>query len=66
MTSTIKLVLKEILFYTTIITVFVFMASVDSLYDKGYIFPSLLIVASLLFACHKTLRKKISFNKNNA
>lgn len=57
-TDTIKLVLKGILFYATIIAVYFFMAGVDSIYDEGYFFISVVVVAAMVYACYKLLGKE--------
>lgn len=53
-----KIVFKTILFYTTILVVLLFVASVDSLFDNGYFLVSAGIVASFIYACYKTLSKE--------
>lgn len=55
--NTIKLALKGILFYATIITISFFIAGVDSIYDEGYFFASIVIVSTLVYACYKLLSK---------
>lgn len=57
-TYRIKLVLKGILFYATIIAVYFFMAGVDSIYDEGHFFTSVIVVAALVYACYKLLNKE--------
>lgn len=57
-TDTIKLVLKGILFYATIIAVYFFMAGVDSIYDEGYFFISIVVVAAMVYSCYKLLSKE--------
>lgn len=57
-TNIIKLVLKGILFYTTIIATLLFMAGVDSIYDEGYFFTSIVIVVAMIYTCYKSLNKK--------
>lgn len=56
-TSKIKLALKGILFYATIIAVSFFIAGIDSIYDEGYFFVSIIIVSALVYACYKLLSK---------
>ena len=35
-----------------------FVCAVDSLYDEGYFFPAVLIVAGLIYACTKTITEE--------
>lgn len=54
----IKLTLKGILFYVTIIAIYLFVAGIDSIYDEGHLLISTVIVASLIYACYKLLDKE--------
>lgn len=56
--NTIKLILKGILLYTTIIVVILYVCGVDSTYDNGYFFLATSIVALLIYICYKTITKK--------
>lgn len=57
-TNTIKLVLKGILFYATIIATTLFITGVDSIYDEGYFFYFIVIVSAMIYACYKLLSKE--------
>lgn len=65
--KTVKIILKGILLYTTIIAVIVFIGSIESLYDKGYIIPATIIIVALMYICYKTINKQeidiLSLNK---
>lgn len=52
------LVLKGILLYITMIASMLFVGGVDSLYDNGYFFYSIIIVAGLIYACYKVIDKE--------
>ena len=56
--KTIKLILKGILFYTTIIVAMLYICGVDSIYDNGYFFPATGIVALLIYICYKTITEE--------
>lgn len=53
--KTIKLILKGILLYTTIIAAMLYICVVDSIYDNGYFLPATGIVALLIYICYKTI-----------
>ena len=53
--KTIKLILKGILLYTTIIAAILYICGVDSIYDNGYFLPATGIVALLIYICYKTI-----------
>lgn len=63
----IKIILKGILLYTTIIAVIIFIGSVESLYNKGYIIPAIAIIVALIYICYKNITEKeidiLSLNK---
>lgn len=56
--KTIKLILKGILLYTTIITAILYICGVDSIYDNGYFLPATGIVALLIYICYKTITEE--------
>ena len=50
-----KFIIKGILLWTTgFVTVF-FIAGIDSIYDNGYFFQTLIAVVVMIFCCHKLL-----------
>ena len=63
----ILLVLKGILLYTTIIVCIISAASIDSLYDKGYLIIALATCVALIYTCYKVINKEelniLSLNK---
>lgn len=65
----ILLIFKGVLLYTTIIICVVSIASIDSLYDKGYLILDLALCTTLIYTCYKTLNKKdldaLNLNKSN-
>ena len=56
--KTIKLILKGILLYTTIILTTIYICGVDSIYDNGYFLPATGIVALLIYICYKTITEE--------
>lgn len=56
--NTIKLLLKGILLYTTMILAMLYICGVDSIYDNGYFFPATGIVALLIYICYKTITEE--------
>ena len=56
--KTFKLILKGILFYTTVVAFLLFICSVDSLYNEGYFFRATFIVAILGFACELSISEE--------
>lgn len=56
--KTIKLILKGILLYTTMIAAMLYVCGVDSIYDNGYFFPATGIVALLIYICYKTITEE--------
>lgn len=56
--KTMKLILKGILLYTTMILVMLYICGVDSIYDNGYFLPATGIVALLIYICYKTITEE--------
>lgn len=56
--KTTKLILKGLLFYTTIILSILYVCSVDSIYDNNYFLTATGIVALLIYICYKTITKE--------
>lgn len=56
--KTIKLILKGILLYTTMILAILYICGVDSIYNNGYFLPATGIVALLIYICYKTITKE--------
>lgn len=54
----IKLILKGILLYTTMILAMLYICGVDSIYDNGYFLPATGIVALLIYICYKTITEE--------
>ena len=65
--KTIKMIFKGMLLYITILVTMIFMMGVDSIYDQGYFFYGIMLVAALVFVCYKTINKEeleiLTFNK---
>lgn len=53
--KTVKLILKGLLFYTTLLLAVFTICGVDSLYDKDCFFPLIGIVIALLYTCRKVI-----------
>lgn len=56
--KTIKMVLKGMLLYITTLVTLIFMMGVDSIYDQRYFFYGIMLVATLIFVCYKTINKE--------
>ena len=53
-----KFIIKGILLWTTgFVTVF-FIAGIDSIYDNGYFFQTLIVVVMMIFCCYKLISEK--------
>lgn len=53
--KTLILIIKGILLWTTVLTTALFIAGIDGIIDKGYFFYGIIIVATLIFTCYKTI-----------
>ena len=62
-----KLIIKGVLLYITTLVTLLYMCGIDSIYDNGYFFHSLILVAILIGVCYKTINKEeleiLTFNK---
>lgn len=54
----IKLILKGLLFYATLLLAVFTICGIDSLYNKDYFFPLIGIVIALLYTCRKVITLK--------
>lgn len=53
-----KLFLKGVLLYITFIVCFLAIGGIDSLYDNGYFFETILVVVGLIYLCKKTISEE--------
>lgn len=53
-----KLIIKGILLWTTVFMTILFVAGVDSIYDNGYFFQTLIAIVVMIFCCYKLISKK--------
>lgn len=53
-----KLIIKGILLWTTAFVTILFVAGVDSIYDNGYFFQTLIAVIVMMFWCYKLISEK--------
>ena len=53
-----KLIIKGVLLYVTTLVTLIFMIGINSIYDNGYFFYSVMLVAALIFVCYKTISKE--------
>lgn len=53
--KTIKLIIKGVLFYTTLLFSILFISGVDTIYDTGYFIPALIINIVLIVLCCKLI-----------
>ena len=60
-----KFIIKGILLWTTAFVTILFVAGVDSIYDNGYFFQTLIAVVVMIFCCCKLISeeefKKVTF-----
>lgn len=56
--KTIKLIIKGVLLYVTILVTLLYMMGIDSIYDSGYFFHGLILVLILIGVCYKTINKE--------
>ena len=54
----IEMIFKGMLLYMTILVTMIFMMGVDSIYDQGYFFYGIMLIAVLIFMCYKTINKE--------
>ena len=62
-----KLIIKGVLLYITTLVTLLYMCGIGSIYDNGYFFHGLILVAILIGVCYKTINKEeleiLTFNK---
>lgn len=56
--KTFKLIIKGVLLYVTILVILLYMCGIDSIYDNGYFFHGLILIAILIGVCYKTISKE--------
>lgn len=54
---TFKLIIKGMLLYMTTLVIMMFIIGIDSIYDQGYFFYGIMLIAVLIFMCYKTINK---------
>ena len=53
-----KFIIKGILLWTTGFVAIFFVVGVDSIYDNGYFFQTLIAVAVMMFCCYKLISEE--------
>lgn len=53
-----KFIIKGILLWTTAFVTILFVVGVDSLYDNGYFFQTLIAVIVMIFCCYKLISEE--------
>ena len=53
-----KFIIKGILLWTTGFVTILFVAGVDSIYNNGYFFQTLIAVVVMIFCCYKLISEK--------
>ena len=53
-----KLILKGIMLWTTAFVTVLFIAGIDSIYDNGYFFQTLIAVVVMILCCYKLISEK--------
>lgn len=56
--KTFKLIIKGVLLYVTTLVTLLYMMGIDNIYDNGYFFHGLILVAILIGVCYKTISKE--------
>lgn len=46
------------LLYMTTLVIMLFIVGIDSIYDQGYFFYGIMLIAVLIFMCYKTINKE--------
>lgn len=54
----VKLILKGVLLWVTAFAAVIFISGVDSIYDNGYLFQTLIAVAVMIFCCYKLISEE--------
>ena len=53
-----KLIIKGIMLWITTFVAILFVSGVDSIYDNGYFFQTLIAVAVMIFCCYKLISEE--------
>ena len=53
-----KLIIKGIMLWITAFVTILFVSGVDSIYDNGYFFQTLIAVAVMIFCCYKLISEE--------
>ena len=53
-----KLIIKGIMLWITAFVTTLFVAGIDSIYDNGYFFQTLIAIIVMIFCCYKLISKK--------
>ena len=53
-----KFIIKGILLWTTGFVTVLFIAGIDSIYDNGYFFQTLIAIVVMIFFCYKLMSEK--------
>ena len=53
-----KLILKGIMLWITAFVTMFFISGVDSIYNNGYFFQTLIVIAMMIFGCYKLISKE--------
>ena len=54
----IKLIIKGMMVWVTILSTLLFITGIDSIYDNGYFFQTLTAVMTMCYACFKFVSKE--------
>lgn len=54
----IKLILKGVLLWITAFAVMLFISGVDSIYNNGYFFQTLIVIVMMIFCCYKLISEE--------
>lgn len=54
----IKLIIKGMMVWVTMLSTLLFITGIDSIYDNGYFFQTLIAVMTMCYACFKFVSKE--------
>lgn len=54
----VKFILKGVLLWVTAFAAVIFISGVDSIYDNGYLFQTLIAVAVMILCCYKLISEE--------
>ena len=53
-----KLIIKGMMVWITILSTLLFITGIDSIYDNGYFFQTLIVIVMMIFCCYKLISEE--------